>query len=703
MGRVLFVARELTPGGAAYLAVRHLRELEAVRQFDLLVTGPLSPSVVEDIPYSVSVHRLTVNNEAIRRGLLATREAIAELGHPCLTQTYDVVVGTSLFPDMLACASFALALASKKMIILLDEGLISPGLCPEMRAAMGNAVVEADQLLPVSRSLLEKLTSRFPLLCEIPAVVIPPPINAPCPDHPSPFLAASGENLLRIVTVCRLSPEKQLGKCLQVHRSLRDQGLEFHWHVIGEGVEREALEQGIVKYGMADRFHLEGWHTNPRPWMRHADLFVLCSRSEGCPMVIREALAEGTPVLSTEVNGAREMISDGITGMIVADTESQIAWAMRRLLTDSALRRRLRDNVASMPRSNPDQESRLLIDRFVGGRRRTSPYVTILIPTYNHAQCIERAIHSSLMQDYPALEVVVCDDASTDETGAIAIRWIHDPRFRYVHRPVNLGRVANYRLAVEHDASGQWVLVLDGDDYLTDPSFVTSAMRALFEHADANPLFVQSGQRVTYQRLTSSLLTDSLSFDIQPEIPADAVVMSGSEYLAFVFRTGFFTHLGTIFSRQAALQMGFYRNDISSADMDSLLRLALRGNIVIKKGIAGCWVQHGGNHSSNLPLDQVARNVTIFRKIAYEGAVAGSLAMLKIEKCLTRYEARVLVHLFGAATKKSGYDTAQFFQMIGIIIQVNPRVLLQPELVRVLWRYVRGWWSSLFRELGVLS
>lgn len=690
MAQILFIARELTAGGAAYLAVRHLRRLAASRQVDLLVTGPVSPTVVEELPAGVVLHRLDVGRETIARGLLATREAVAATDHPCITHAYDAVVGTSLFPHMPACAAFAMCRAGKKVIVLLDEGLILPDLSPETRAAMRNAIVAADHLLPVSRGLLETLARHVPVLSEIPATVIPPPIDPPRGDRACPFASAPGDDLPRVVTVARLSPEKQLGKCVEVHRSLRDAGVDFQWHVVGEGGERQALERRIAVLGMADRFHLEGFQPDPRAWMRHADLFVLCSRSEGCPTVIREALAEGTPVLSTDVNGARELVGDGITGMVVADSEPVIATAMRRILTDSALRRRLRDNAAAAAPPTEAAEARMLLESLTGGPRpRPDPGVTILIPTYNHARFIGRAIHSGLMQDYPALEVVVCDDASNDETAAIAGRWSHDPRFRYVRRTTNVGRVGNYRRAVEHDATGQWVLVLDGDDHLTDPSFVTTAMRALADHAAADPLFVQAGHRVVRQSPAGARLPDSPYVDVLPDIRDESVVMAGGDYLAFVYETGFFTHLGTLYSRPAAIRQGFYTSNISSADMDSLLRLALSGNVVVMKAIAGCWVQHGGNTSSNLPLERIEENVRIFRQIAREGAAAGVVDMRRIERCLTRYEARTLAHLFGTAIGKSARGLVQALRMMEIMIRVNPRVCLEPELAAAWWRYLK--------------
>lgn len=694
--RILFMARELTAGGAAYLAVRHLRRLAPSRRVDLLVTGPVSPTMTADLPAGVVLHRLGVDRSTTAKGFLATREAVAAEEHPCLAADYDAVVGTSLFPDLPACAAFALCRAARKVLVLLDEGLILPGLPGDVRAAMHNALVAADHLVPVSRGLLEALGRTCPTVLEIPATVIPPPIDEPLGDRPSPFSEPPRDSLPRVVTVARLSPEKQLRKCLRVHRSLRKAGLDFHWHVVGDGIERSVLDREIAALKMADRFHLEGFQHDPRAWMRHADLFVLCSRSEGCPTVIREALAEGTPVLSTDVNGADELVVDGVTGQVVADSEHEIAAALHRLLSDYGFRR-LRGNLAAGNRQPPwGEETRQLLGCLEGGRRRRpDPTVTILIPTYNHARFISRAIQSALMQDYPALEVVVCDDASSDETAAIAERSSHDPRFRISRRPENLGRVANYRRAVETDARGDWVLMLDGDDHLTDASFVSNAMRVLAEHVASRPLFVQAGHRVLRQPAAGVATSDCPYVDILPRIPGESLVLTGGDYLSFVYETGFFTHLGTLYRRSAALQQGFYTSDISSADMDSLLRLALSGNVVVMNAIAGCWVQHGGNASSNLPLERIEENVRIFRRLAREGAAAGVLDMHRIERCLTRYEARTLAHLFGTTIGTSARGPLHALRMMGIMMRVNPRVCLERELAA-------AWWRS-FRRLAKMS
>jgi glycosyltransferase involved in cell wall biosynthesis len=694
--RILFVARELTEGGAAYLALRHLGRMVGPRHIDLLVTGPVSEGLVRHLPAGISCTRLAVDHEAVGEGLLATREAVAATNHPCLEERYDAVVGSSLFPDLVACATFTLCRGARKLVVLLDEGLLTPRRSEDVRAAMQGAILAADHLLPVSQGLLDTLATTWPLLHDIPATVIPPPIDPPREHEPDPLSAYRGDGRLRVVTVARLSPEKQISMCLRIHRRLRDAGHDFHWHVVGEGIERPKLETEIAALGMADRFWLEGFQDSPRAWMRHADLFVLCSRSEGCPTVIREALAEGTPVLSTDVNGARELIDDGVTGVVVPNEESAVAEALGRLMADGARRVRLREAISLVPPATftGGETEKLRECLACAPRPRPTPTVTILIPTYNHARFIGRAIHSGLMQDFPRLEVVVCDDASTDDSEAV-IRRIKDPRLRSIRRAVNVGRAANHRQSLHDDATGDWVVMLDGDDYFTDPCFISKAVRALEHHAEARPLFVQAGHRVLREPAIAAAKRLRPFVDLLPEIPNESQVMTGSDYLTFVYATGFFTHLGTLYRREAAVRQGFYATDLSSADMDSILRLALTGNVVVLKTIAGCWVQHGGNASGNLPLDRIEENVRLFRRIAEQGAAAGRLDMRQIERALTRYEARTLAHLFSTTIGKSSHGLFHALQMLWIMFRINPRVCLEPGLRQ-------AWWRST-KDLGRMS
>ena len=211
--RILFIAREFTEGGAAYLAVRHLRRLASeLRRIDLLVTGPVSPRLAAELPAGVRLWQLELGPMAAGAGLLETRLAITAAEHPCLTRDYDAVVGTSLFPELVPCAAFRLARGRHKLLVLLDEGLGLADPPAALEAAMRSAVVAADHLLPVSQGLLDTLARAWPELRDIPATVIPPPIDPPAAERADPFAEqrlAEGPagGLPRVVTVARLSPE----------------------------------------------------------------------------------------------------------------------------------------------------------------------------------------------------------------------------------------------------------------------------------------------------------------------------------------------------------------------------------------------------------------------------------------------------------------------------------------------------------------
>ena len=88
--------------------------------------------------------------------------------------------------------------------------------------------------------------------------------------------------------------------------------------IVGEGPLRPELERLIADYGLAGRVHLPGFVPNPGPIVAGAKLFVLSSNWEGFGNVLVEALAAGTPVVSTDcLGGPCEILCDGEYGHLV--------------------------------------------------------------------------------------------------------------------------------------------------------------------------------------------------------------------------------------------------------------------------------------------------------------------------------------------------------------------------------------------------
>lgn len=112
------------------------------------------------------------------------------------------------------------------------------------------------------------------------------------------------------------------------------------------------------------------------------------------------------------------------------------------------------------------------------------PRVTTIIPTYRRPKLLRRAICSALNQDYPQLEVLVCDNASGDGTREVVEEFIAvDPRVRYRLRERNLGVNGNIGAGFQ-EVQTPYCSVLPDDDVML-PDFYSSTMRGMLKHADA--------------------------------------------------------------------------------------------------------------------------------------------------------------------------------------------------------------------------
>jgi len=114
------------------------------------------------------------------------------------------------------------------------------------------------------------------------------------------------------------------------------------------------------------------------------------------------------------------------------------------------------------------------------GSGARQPPVAIVIPTFNRASTLGRAVDSALSQSYPAVRVIVVDDGSTDATAALLARYRSDPRVRVIVRPVNGGVTAAKNTGL--DALPEdcvYFGILDSDDVLLPGAL--AALAAAFE------------------------------------------------------------------------------------------------------------------------------------------------------------------------------------------------------------------------------
>lgn len=123
-----------------------------------------------------------------------------------------------------------------------------------------------------------------------------------------------------------------------VHASLP----EAVFVIVGEGGLRGDLERRIEHTGQRDTVRLLGYRTDVPHVLAALDLFCLPSLWEGLPYVILEAMASRKAVVATDVNGCRDLVADGVTGVLVPKASpAALAGAITELLQDAPRRARL--------------------------------------------------------------------------------------------------------------------------------------------------------------------------------------------------------------------------------------------------------------------------------------------------------------------------------------------------------------------------
>jgi glycosyltransferase involved in cell wall biosynthesis len=139
--------------------------------------------------------------------------------------------------------------------------------------------------------------------------------------------------------VGRLVPVKNHELFFQVASLVAQQNPDVHFAIVGDGERRAELESLAHSLNLTDRVHFTGWIKDPAPVYAALSALVLCSKNEGLPVSLIEAMAAGVPAISTAVGGASDLLDDGRLGAVVPPEDpSALAQAILRALTDPVAR-----------------------------------------------------------------------------------------------------------------------------------------------------------------------------------------------------------------------------------------------------------------------------------------------------------------------------------------------------------------------------
>ncbi len=144
----------------------------------------------------------------------------------------------------------------------------------------------------------------------------------------------------RILTVGRLTAQKDFAQSIQAMKLLKERGIKAEWYILGDGEQREELEALIGRLGLEKEFFLPGIVENPYPYMRQTDIYVHATRFEGKSIAIQEAQVLGCPILVSDCSGNREQVQHEVDGLLCDMTPEAICAGVMELLLDETKRKK---------------------------------------------------------------------------------------------------------------------------------------------------------------------------------------------------------------------------------------------------------------------------------------------------------------------------------------------------------------------------
>lgn len=269
---------------------------------------------------------------------------------------------------------------------------------------------------------------------------------------------------------------------------------ELVLHVIFGGNRKKGEEQTIEMPGYVAKYHEGLSSTEVAALINRVELVINTSWYEGFSLPVLEAMACGTPVVTTNNMGAESFCCDGKNGFVVkygdvnrlGNIIIEVLGHKRNLSEmilngiattkeyseENAVKRFIEEYKKLLGVEFPKNKIEKLIEETGGKNSKNitviteenrTPLFSILVPTYNQAEFLPATLESIRAQTYSNWEAIVVNDGSTDNTKNVAERFaLFDKRIKVFHK--ENGGVATALNEALKNAQGDWICWLSSDD-----------------------------------------------------------------------------------------------------------------------------------------------------------------------------------------------------------------------------------------------
>lgn len=386
--------------------------------------------------------------------------------------------------------------------------------------------------------------------------------------------------IVKILCVCTIEPRKNHSGLLQAFEQVVAQTQKPVELVLVGKCPFPDLEAKVNQY--INRIPGIQWEQNAddfrlRELYAECDFTVYPSVEEGFGLPILESLWNARPCICRNSGAMAEVAEGGGCLMVETANPRLLAQAILNLIEDNKLRLELgraaisrpfktwRDyayEIATLmaterhiPISQPQPEALgrvAFYEQVVNLRPR--PLLSICITTYNRAEWLTLSL-KNLIRLIPNpckdIEILVCDNTSTDHTPDVVKPYLNRADFRYYRNPKNVGMLGNLRVTAHH-ASGQYIWIL-GDDDLVKPGSIERVLQVIQSHPGIALIYLN----YAYTRQDDPKAVTELDVFLNDSIPVATIGqdIAGAVHRISTQSENFFTAIYClVFRRDHALQ-----------------------------------------------------------------------------------------------------------------------------------------------------
>lgn len=315
------------------------------------------------------------------------------------------------------------------------------------------------------------------------------------------------------------------------------------------------------------------------------------------------------------------------------------------------------------------------------------PLVSICIPTYNRSSFLREAIASALATDYPNIEVVVSDNASTDDTCNV-VEEFNDDRIKYFINKKNIGVFLNIRKVLYEHAKGEYAIYLADDDYYIDETYISKAVELFTKYPDIVMIF--SNWRYVKEDRHKDIL-----------LPLESVC-SGIELVKSFFPTRkkesrlllmFYTCL---FKREMAVNIDAWSLDTKKCfecEILFMLKIMIHGSVGYLNNISFVQRLHDKNYSAIVPYNILFENMFVMSNELERYFQPYNISDFFVKKVKIYHQERDIV--FGRMMLEERKSRSQLFPLLlsflAKVYRQNPLLLsflVKPQIIlQVLIRF----------------